>query len=104
MLLACGCRRTIYDAVNDKQVVLSDEEMRIVHRLRHGKFPDAAMDPYPDYVPYYSSIKEIHPMGNPMPPKARFIPSKHEGRAIVRDDIDGVNCLFVGYSTMYMTL
>ncbi len=42
-------RRTVYDAVNDRKVVLSDEEMRIIHRLRHGKFPDASFDPYTDF-------------------------------------------------------
>ncbi len=66
------------------QVVLSDEEMRIIQRLRHGKYPHAAFDPYEDFNTGFSAEKEIHPLGNVFAPKQRFIPSKHEGRKIYK--------------------
>lgn len=31
--------RTIYDAYNDEEVVLSKEEIRLIQRIRAGRFP-----------------------------------------------------------------
>ncbi len=31
--------RTIYDAYNDEEVVLSKEEIRLIQRIRSGRFP-----------------------------------------------------------------
>ena len=31
--------RTIYDAYNDEEVVLSREEIRLIQRIRSGRFP-----------------------------------------------------------------
>jgi ribosome biogenesis protein ERB1 len=77
--LPCGPHRC-----SPAQVVLSDEEMRIIQRLRHGKYPHAAFDPYEDFNTGFSAEKEIHPLGNVFAPKQRFIPSKHEGRKIYK--------------------
>eukprot|EP00823_Brevimastigomonas_motovehiculus_P003592 TRINITY_DN2217_c0_g1_i2.p1 TRINITY_DN2217_c0_g1~~TRINITY_DN2217_c0_g1_i2.p1 ORF type:complete len:820 (-),score=148.91 TRINITY_DN2217_c0_g1_i2:481-2940(-) len=77
-------RRTIYDALNDQYVVLSDHELSMIHRIRHGKFPHSNFDPYPDYVDWFTSVKQIESLKNPQQPKSKFIPSKWEARAVVR--------------------
>eukprot|EP00466_Bigelowiella_natans_P012032 jgi/Bigna1/92208/estExt_fgenesh1_pm.C_70003 len=74
--------RTIYDKLNDEKIVLSKEEMDIVHRIRQGKFPDRGFDPYKDYTPTSQPI--IESLHNATAPKRSFIPSKHEEKMVAR--------------------
>jgi ribosome biogenesis protein ERB1 len=79
-----NAKRTVYDEINDRNVVISEEEMRIIQRMRHGKLPGKEFDAFAEFGDWFSSEKEIHPLGNVFEPKARFIPSKHEGRKIYK--------------------
>lgn len=38
-------RRTIYDKLNDKSIVLSEEQLELVHAIQKRRFP-AGYDPY----------------------------------------------------------
>ncbi|GAB5362960.1 hypothetical protein AAMO2058_000843200 [Amorphochlora amoebiformis] len=74
--------RTIYDKLNDQTIVLSKEEMDIVHRVRQGKFPERGFDPYQQYsVPLEPMVESLH---NATAPKRSFIPSKHEAKMVAR--------------------
>ncbi len=46
----------MYDAVNDEWIQLSDRELNLIQRIRHGQFPHPEMNPYPDYIPYFTSM------------------------------------------------
>mmetsp|Transcript_2035 Transcript_2035/g.2905 ORF Transcript_2035/g.2905 Transcript_2035/m.2905 type:complete len:711 (-) Transcript_2035:158-2290(-) len=74
--------RTIYDKLNDEKIVLSKDEMDIVHRIRQGKFPERSFDPYQDYG--YKSERMVESMHNATAPKRSFIPSKHEEKLVQR--------------------
>ncbi len=74
--------RTIYDELNDEKIVLTDEELSIINRIRHGKFPHREFDPEEDYTaPMEIRVERL---GNEFESKARFIPSKHEAKIVAK--------------------
>lgn len=75
---------TIYDPLNDERVILSEEELNVINRIRKGKFPHKEFDPYAEYEFPRNDKPEIHPLGNPIEPKSRFIPSKWEAKAVIK--------------------
>lgn len=72
----------MYDALNDEKVVLTDEELSIINRLRKGKFPHRSFDPYEDWRP--ETEFHVGILTNPQEPKSRFVPSKHEAKMILK--------------------
>jgi ribosome biogenesis protein ERB1 len=76
--------RTIYDAYNDREIVLSDRDLLLIERMRAGKFTHPEFEAYPASLPIYSRIREIHPMGNDPEPKSRFVPSKWERMKVMK--------------------
>ncbi|KAF2072138.1 hypothetical protein CYY_006536 [Polysphondylium violaceum] len=65
--------RTVYDKVNDKNVLLSPEDMALLKNIQNRQFP-------PDYDPYEfwydpgPNPDSIHPMHNAPRPKRSFFP------------------------------
>lgn len=78
------CRRTVYDAYNDRKIVVSDRDMEIIRRIQAGAFAHPEFEAYPEYVDYYTSEKMIHSMGNDQEPKSRFVPSKWERMKVMK--------------------
>lgn len=76
--------RTVYDALNDERVVLSNEELSMINRIRKGQFPHRDFDLYADYTYEFSADKRIEVLGNAQEPKRRFIPSKWEAKKIIK--------------------
>lgn len=68
----------VYDMYNDREVVLSARDIEIIQRIQAGTFAHPEHDDTPDYVDYYSSIKEIMPISKRPLPKSKFLPSKWE--------------------------
>jgi ribosome biogenesis protein ERB1 len=75
--------RTVYDARNDEELRLNDDEVRFLRRLQKNKFEQG----YDEYAPYQDWF---FPTRDEMPdrrdlylPKRRFIPSKWENKKIV---------------------
>jgi len=56
-------RRTVYDAVNDRNIVLSDAEVTILNRIRKGQFPDPTFDAFPEFDDLFTSEKRIEALG-----------------------------------------
>jgi ribosome biogenesis protein ERB1 len=76
--------RRIYDEKNDTQLVLSHDELRAIVRMRAGRYPRARDDPAVDEVIAWSGPVEQHPLSSAPEPKRRFLPSRHEARAVVK--------------------
>ncbi|KAE8910517.1 Ribosome biogenesis protein [Phytophthora fragariae] len=76
--------RTVYDAYNDRKIVISDRDMEIIRRMQAGAFAHPEFEAYPDYVDIYSSNTMIHSMGNDIEPKSRFLPSKWERMKVMK--------------------
>lgn len=76
--------RTVYDAYNDRKIVLTDREMEIIRRMQAGAFAHPEFDAYPDYVDIYTADKELHAMGNDQEAKSSFVPSKWERMKVMK--------------------
>lgn len=77
--------RTVYDEYNDEVVKLTDEEVRMVMRVRKGLFPHVEVDPHAPYVDWFSGDVSAVPLrGGGAEPKRRFVPSKHEEAKVVK--------------------
>ena len=70
--------RTVYDMYNDREVVLSERDLELIQRIQSGMYAHAEHDDTPDYIDYFSSIKEIMPLSARPEPKHKFLPSKWE--------------------------
>lgn len=76
--------RNVYDEVNDEELRLTDDELKLLRRLRSGKFAPQ-YDPYADYpTPVDDPEHKIHPLFSRPEPKSRFVPSKHEAKQVVK--------------------
>lgn len=76
--------RTIYDKITGQKVVLSDEDLDVINRIRKAVYPDPNYDPYEPYVDFFSNEVSIHPVMNRPAPKASFVPSLSEKRALTK--------------------
>jgi ribosome biogenesis protein ERB1 len=75
--------RTVYDARNDEELRLNDDEVRFLRRLQKNKFEQG----YEEYAPYedwfFPTRDEMPDRRDMYLPKRRFIPSKWENKKIV---------------------
>jgi len=71
---------TVYDALKDKEVTLSQRQIDLIRRIQAGAFAHPEFDANPDYVDYYSGVDTfISGIGSDRyEPKHRFQPSKWE--------------------------
>ena len=76
--------RTIYDMYNDREIVLSDRDLEIIRRVQAGAFAHPEFEDTPDYVDYFSSIKEVMPLSQAPESKSRFEPSKWEKMRVLK--------------------
>ncbi|KAI4298956.1 hypothetical protein L6164_032461 [Bauhinia variegata] len=76
--------RKIYDEINDEDVELTKEEIKLVRRLLKGRAPHPDFEPYPDYVDWFKWDDAKHPLSNAPEPKRRFVPSKWEAKKVVK--------------------
>ena len=74
--------RTVFDPQTGEKIVLNDEELEILNRIRKGKYPDPNFEPYADFIDFFSYEQEQFPVTNHPIPKSRFIPSLSEKRLI----------------------
>ncbi|CAE7933472.1 BOP1 [Symbiodinium sp. KB8] len=71
-------RWTVYDEQNGEEYVLSKRDVQILRNLQQGRYAHPEFNDTPDYIPYYTSEIEIHPLSSDLEPKRRFLPSKWE--------------------------
>lgn len=76
--------RTVYDKITGQKVVLSDEDIDVINRIRKAIYPNPNYDPYEPYVDFFSNEVSVHPVMNRPEPKAAFIPSLSEKRALTK--------------------
>lgn len=76
--------RTIYDKITGQKVVLSDQDLDVIERLRKAIYPDPNYDPYEPFVDFFSNEVSIHPVQLRPEPKAAFVPSLSEKRALTK--------------------
>ncbi|UKZ83129.1 Ribosome biogenesis protein erb1 [Trichoderma virens FT-333] len=72
------------DPETGKPLNLSQEELELLKKLQMNEVPSDDYDPYPDMIPYFTSIEEKMPLSAAPEPKRRFVPSKHEAKRIAK--------------------
>ncbi|KAH6609848.1 ribosome biogenesis erb1 [Trichoderma cornu-damae] len=72
------------DPETGKPLNLTQEELELLKKLQMNEVPDDEYDPYPDLIPYFTSIEEKMPLSAAPEPKRRFVPSKHEAKRIAK--------------------
>ena len=75
---------TVYDMYNDRHVVLSERDLQIIRRVQSSAFAHPEHNDTPDYIDYFSSIREEMPITAAPEPKRRFVASKWEMMRIVK--------------------
>jgi ribosome biogenesis protein ERB1 len=70
--------RHIYDLYNDREITLTNRELEIIRRIQSGTFAHPEFNDTPEYIDYFSSIKEEMPLSSRPTPKHSFLPSKWE--------------------------
>mmetsp|Transcript_20707 Transcript_20707/g.31071 ORF Transcript_20707/g.31071 Transcript_20707/m.31071 type:complete len:825 (-) Transcript_20707:98-2572(-) len=77
---------TVYDALNDKDVQLTDRQLELIRRVQAGAFAHPEHDANPDYIDYFSGVdRQISGLNsNRHELKARFQPSKFEKMLVKR--------------------
>jgi len=82
----------VYDALNDKDMQLTERQLEIIRRVQAGAYAHPEHEAHPDYIPYFSGVdKQISGInGDRYEPKARFQPSKYE-KAQVRQLLKKLN-------------
>uniref|UniRef100_A0A146KZP7 Ribosome biogenesis protein BOP1 n=2 Tax=Lygus hesperus TaxID=30085 RepID=A0A146KZP7_LYGHE len=74
--------RTIFDPLNNCNIILTDEELNMIHRLRHGKFPHKNFNPDEDYsAPITVRVEKL---GRLYDSKKRFMPSTSETKKVLQ--------------------
>ncbi|KAL7484063.1 hypothetical protein ACHAW6_009703 [Cyclotella cf. meneghiniana] len=69
----------VYDALNARNVELTERQITLLRRLQSGAFAHPEHDANPDYIDYYSGIPEISGLNsNRYEKKSRFQPSAYE--------------------------
>ena len=76
--------RTVYNKITGEKVVLSDHDLDVINRIRKAIYPDPNYDPYEPFVDFFSNEVSIHPVMNRPEPKAAFVPSLSEKRALTK--------------------
>lgn len=73
--------RTLYDSVNDREVVLTDAQLEILQRIQRGEVAEPEFDQYENLVTY-DNEDWFHPLSNKLKPKKSFQPSKWESARV----------------------
>lgn len=75
--------RRVYDEKNDKEVVLTHNELKAIARMRAGRYPVGDVDTENELIAWSGHVMQ-HPLTSGPEPKRRFLPSRHEARLIVK--------------------
>ncbi|KAL3270982.1 hypothetical protein HHI36_021485 [Cryptolaemus montrouzieri] len=74
--------RTVKDPQTGQDVVLSEEDIEIIRRMRAGKIPDVSFDEYAPWIEWFTSEVMQTPLRKFPEHKRSFLPSKHEARKV----------------------
>ena len=77
-------RKTVYDAKNDREVVLSDRQMDLIRNILAGGYAHPEFNDRQEFVPFFSQNVQIHPLTHAPVPKARFLPDKWERQKVLK--------------------
>lgn len=72
------------DPSTGKPLELSQDELELLRKVQMNEIPDEGYNPYEPTVEWFSSKQEVMPLSAAPEPKRRFVPSKHEGKRVMK--------------------
>jgi ribosome biogenesis protein ERB1 len=77
-------RMKFHDHVLHEDVTLTPQEIEIIKRLEGGYYPDEEIDPYPEFLDFFTQdVLQTAVTARPEP-KSRFLPSKWEHKRVMK--------------------
>lgn len=74
--------RTVKDPQTGQEVILSEEDIQLIKRVRAQKIPDSAFDDYAPWIEWFTSEVMKMPIRRFPEHKRSFLPSKHEAQKV----------------------
>ncbi|KAF5283998.1 hypothetical protein FQR65_LT13632 [Abscondita terminalis] len=74
--------RTVKDPQTGKDVVLSDEDVKVIRRINSQRVPDESFDEYAPWIEWFSSEVMKMPLRKFPEHKRSFLPSKNEAKQV----------------------
>ncbi|KAL1501047.1 hypothetical protein ABEB36_006449 [Hypothenemus hampei] len=74
--------RTVKDPQTGQNVILSDDDINLIKRIRAQKIPDVSFDEYAPWIEWFTSQVEQMPIRKIPESKSSFLPSKDEARKV----------------------
>lgn len=72
------------DPSTGKPLELSQDELELLKKVQMNEIPGEGHEQYEPLVEYFSGQQEIMPLSAAPEPKRRFVPSKHEGKRVMK--------------------
>ena len=63
-------------STTESRELLTERQLVLLQRIREGRAPHPEANMTPDYIPYFTSKVQIHPMTNNPTSKKNFVPSR----------------------------
>ncbi|CAG9814956.1 unnamed protein product [Phaedon cochleariae] len=74
--------RTVKDPQTGQNVVLSDQDIELIKRIKAQKIPDVTFDEYAPWIEWFTSEVEQMPLRKFPEHKRSFLPSRHEAKQV----------------------
>ncbi|KAG5892776.1 hypothetical protein JTB14_007991 [Gonioctena quinquepunctata] len=74
--------KTVKDPQTGQDVVLSEEDLELIKRIKAQKIPDVTFDEYAPWIEWFTSKVEQMPLRKFPEHKRSFLPSKHEAKQV----------------------
>lgn len=74
----------LLDQNTGKSLKLTTEELELIKKIQNNENVDDTIDPYAPMIEWFTKDEEIMPLTATPEPKRRFVPSKHEGKRIMK--------------------
>lgn len=72
------------DPSTGKPLELKGDELELLRKVQQNEITQDDYDPYEPTVEWFTSKQEIMPLSAAPEPKRRFVPSKHEGKRVMK--------------------
>jgi ribosome biogenesis protein ERB1 len=72
------------DPSTGKPLELTQDELELLRKVQMNEIPEEGYNPYEPTVEWFTSKEEIMPLSAAPEPKRRFVPSKHEGKRVMK--------------------
>ncbi|KAF3986020.1 hypothetical protein FT663_04294 [Candidozyma haemuli var. vulneris] len=74
----------LLDQNTGQSLKLTDDELELIRKIQNQEQTDEAINPYEPTIEWFTSKTEVMPLSAAPEPKARFQPSRHEAKRVMK--------------------